>query len=415
MFIKKIHGRQILDSRGEPTLECILTLSNDIQTIASVPAGASVGSFEAKELRDNNPENYNGRGVLKAIHALETEIAPLLINKKPDVLAMDPEMLASDGTDNKSHLGGNTILAASIAIIRAQAIVENIELYQLINQLSGSEKPVLPACMFNLINGGKHADSGLAFQEFMVMPEAGSVSRSIECASALHHTLKGILQHQHAGTGVGDEGGFAPAFSGQKKLPEHEALDLLQSAIAQSGLKEVISLCLDVAASSFYDQITQQYQFHQQLLTPKQMIDLYAQLTTTYPIVSIEDGLAEEDWDNWQLMTQSLGWKMQLVGDDLFVTNTARIQRGIDQHIANAVLIKPNQIGTVSQTFQAIKLCKQFGYKTVISHRSGETDDTFIADLAVGCAADQFKGGAPVRGERVTKYNRLMEIEEKLG
>jgi len=414
MKIKDIHSRQILDSRGNPTLECTLVMSDDFLVRTSVPAGASVGTWEAKELRDNDPAVFQGKGVMKAIKALDTQIAPLLVGKSPDLLAMDQAMIQLDGTEDKSHLGANTLLAVSMAIAHAQAHQQNVELYQFINELYGQAKPALPLCMFNLINGGAHADSGLAFQEFMVIPQTSSAKTSVQLASSIDHELKKILQAQHYGTGTGDEGGFAPMFKETGLKKEYAALDLLLKAVASCQTATPIDLCLDVAASQFFDLNDSQYHPHGLTLTAGQMISLYQNLTREYPIVSIEDGLAQDDWVDWQLMTQKLKGTVELVGDDLFVTNTKRILQGIEKQVATAVLIKPNQIGTISETLEAITLCKKNGYKIVVSHRSGETDDSFIADLAVGVAAHYFKAGAPVHGERVAKYNRLMEIEEKL-
>lgn len=414
MNITKIHSREILDSRGEPTITCTITLSNNTTYTASVPSGASVGTFEAKELRDNDPKRYSGKGVLRAIKNLETVIAPLLIGKKPDVQIMDTLILETDGTPDKSKLGANAILAASIAVIRAQAAVEGLPLYQLISNLASCGKPALPRCMFNVINGGMHADSGLAFQEFMVMPQTDSVATSVECASSLHHVLKKLLHEKNYATSLGDEGGFAPRFTEHGFDKEKAALDLLMISIETVDRPCNFSLCLDVAATSFYDAKNNYYQLHDKKLTRTELVELYSKLCKHYPIVSIEDGLAEEDWSGWQHMTNQLGEKIQIVGDDLFVTNVDRIKRGIEEKSSTAVLIKPNQIGSVSETIKAIQLCKKNKLKVVVSHRSGETSDSFIADLAVGTAAEYFKAGAPARGERVAKYNRLMEIEKEL-
>lgn len=385
MKITKVHGREILDSRGQPTLECVLELTGGLQVEASVPSGASVGRYEAKELRDYDPTRYFGKGVRIAIENLERKIAPLLLDKEPDCVQLDQAMINLDGTADKSKLGANTILAASMAIVRAQAVAQGCELYQLINQLYGLDKPAMPRCMFNIINGGLHAESGLAFQEFMIMPAAATVKEAVEVASEMCIALKGLLLQQHGVVAVGDEGGFAPIFVQDGIEREIAALQLLEQAKKQlKSVKIPIDYCLDIASSHFYDPVRQVYTVHEKRFDAQALIDLYLQLCQTYPIVSIEDGLGEDDWNGWQLLTQSMGSKIQLVGDDLFVTNVQRIQQGIDRQVANAVLIKLNQVGTVSETLQAIKLCRQAGYKVVVSHRSGETNDSFIADLAVG-------------------------------
>jgi enolase len=413
MKIKNIRGRQILDSRGNPTVECVLTLDNGNYVTASVPSGASVGKYEAMELRDNDKACYMGKGVLTAINHINTTIVRAIIGREPDVITLDKELLSLDGTSNKSKLGVNAILPVSIAILRAQAHCQRVELFELINTLWGFEKPSMPVCMFNVINGGMHAQSGLAFQEFMVMPRLSGFSQNLETAVVLYHELKVLLAHKGYATSLGDEGGFAPRFTSQGLEKERAALQSLVGVIHKAGARNV-SICLDVAASAFYDEQKQKYIFHDTAYTGVDLIDLYQDLSKDFPILSIEDGLAEDDWNGWQSLTSRMGEIVQLVGDDIFVTNIQRIQQGIDQGVANAVLIKPNQIGSVTETIKAIQLCKNAGYKIVISHRSGETNDSFIADLAVGTAAGQLKTGAPARGERVAKYNRLLEIEEIL-
>jgi enolase len=413
MKIKKVTGREILDSRGCPTVECTLELDSGSSVVASVPSGASVGRYEAKELRDNQPERFEGKGVLQAVGQLECQIAPLLIGKAPDVVGMDAAMIDLDDTPDKSRLGANATLAASIAVTRAQALVHGIELYELINKLWGFPAPTLPVCMFNIINGGLHADSRLLFQEFMVMPQQGNFKDRLQVADRIYHELKKLLHEKHYATAVGDEGGFAPSFGQEGILRELAALDLLQQTCQLSEVENV-SFCLDVAASCFYDSHKKIYCVYGAELSSEQMIDVYQNLCQTYPIASLEDGLDQDDWHGWQNLTRALGQSIQLVGDDLFVTHAARINQGIEKCVANAVLIKPNQIGTVSETVAAIQVCQKCGYKTIVSHRSGETNDTFIADLAVGCAAGQLKAGAPVRGERVAKYNRLLAIEDRL-
>lgn len=415
MKIRNIFGREILDSRGFPTIQCILKLDNGRDVFTSVPSGASTGSHEAHELRDGDAKRFLGKGVLKAIDNITTKIKPLLIGKEPDVIAMDNAMIACDGTENLSRLGANAVLAASMAVTRAQTMCQHLQLYALINQYFNFSKPSIPTCMFNIINGGMHADSGIAIQEFMIIPvNTTTIKESLEKAVAVYYSLKKILASKGYATSVGDEGGFAPRLT-SAACKETAALDLLVQAITQAGFTtDEIKIGLDCAASSFFDTNKKTYTLNNQHHTSAQLITFYEELLATYPIISIEDGLAEDDWAGWQMMTKRLGNKVQLVGDDIFVTNPAHITRGIEEHCANAALIKPNQIGTVSQTIEAIKLCQAHGYKTVISHRSGETNDPFIADLAVGTGAGQIKAGAPARGERVTKYNRLIEIQEKL-
>ncbi len=412
MKIRHIKGRQILDSRGQPTVECILELDNGCHIVASVPSGASVGKYEAKELRDGDPHYFEGKGVLHAIRNLEQTIGPMVIGKNPDVITMDAMMIEYDGTSDKSKLGANAMLAASIAITRAQAHIEGIPLYAFINKLWQFEKPTMPVCMFNIINGGAHAQSGLFFQEFMIMPRAQDVRRNIEIAVRFYNSLKRALADNQYATSIGDEGGFAPRFMQNGIARETTALDFLQDVAG--CIKEEVVFCLDVAASQFYETNNKKYKIHDDYYDGDQLIALYENLCTKYSIVSIEDGFDENDWDGWQRLTHQLTGKIQLIGDDIFVTNIKRIEYGIENRVANSVLIKPNQIGTVSETIKAIKLCKKVGYKTVISHRSGETNDSFIADLAVGTAAGQLKTGAPVRGERVAKYNRLLEIAEEI-
>jgi len=418
MKIKKINAREILDSRGFPTVECCLGLSNGNTVCAAVPSGASVGKFEALELRDKDASRFGGKGVLSVVQNIEGKIAPLIIDKVPCVASMDNAMNELDGTSNKSVLGANAILAVSIAVARAQAIFNSCELYELLADLAENKTFSIPKCMFNFINGGLHADSGLAFQEFMIIPTRDQdFLQTLNISTSIYRKLKKILSTEGLSTSVGDEGGFAPALHGQGLERERLAIQLLSKAVEAAGCKIGVDvvLAMDVAASTFYDEQTNKYKLHDDVLTSSEMVDLYSDLTKEYAIKSIEDGLNEEDWSGWSLLSEKLGNKIQLVGDDIFVTNVQRIQKGLDLKIANSVLIKPNQIGTVSETIKAIKLCQKNGYKTVISHRSGETNDSFIADLAVGTNAKQLKTGACARGERVAKYNRLLEIEKKLG
>jgi enolase len=414
MIIKKVDAREILDSRGNPTIECLIELKNGKLTKASAPSGASTGQFESLELRDGDKKRFGGKGVLKAIDNIKKLIAPIIVNHKPDLLEIDKKIITLDGTQNKSHLGANATIAVSMAVARAQAIAENCELYELLRKISKTEKSSIPLCMFNIINGGVHANSGLAFQEFMIMPlNAKSMLHTIEITTAIYRKLKEILNKDGYSTAVGDEGGFAPQFKSIGFTKELDALSLLVKATSEAGYTpgHDVAICTDIAASTFYDENSKIYNLHGKKLTSASLIDLYEELINTYPIISIEDGLSEEDWDGWQKLTNKLGSSVQLVGDDIFTTNTKRIQNGIDLHVSNAVLIKPNQIGTVTETLNAISLCKQNGLKTVVSHRSGETTDTFIADLAFGTNSGQIKTGACTRGERVAKYNRLLEIE----
>jgi enolase len=415
MKIKKITGREILDSRGFPTIECQLELEDGSFVSASVPSGASVGVHEAHELRDNDPKRYLGKGVLRAIKNLEDQIGPIITGKKPDLLVLDQEILQLDGTGDKSKLGANAILAASIAIARAQAHVENLELFALINTMFAMGPTALPSCMFNIINGGVHADNGVSFQEFMIIPKAQNSAQQVHACVLIYQSLKKVLNAHGLHAGVGDEGGVAPVVHNSHETSDRMMLNFLMQAVHDAGFfPDQISFALDVAASQFYQSDGQRYALNGQQLSSQELVGYYAELIKDYPIASIEDGMAQDDWSGWKLLTEQCGGSVQLVGDDLFVTNTIRINQGITRGVANAVLIKPNQIGTISETVQAIKLCKQAGYKTIVSHRSGETNDSFIVDLAVGAAAGQLKAGACVRGERVAKYNRLLEIERKL-
>lgn len=417
MKITNVYARQILDSRATPTVECSLQLDHKVFVSASVPAGASVGKHEATELRDGDQSHYRGKGVLKVVSLLETDVAKRLVGRAPDVIAMDKELIDLDGTANKSNLGANTLLAASMAVIRAQAVVAGVELFKLINQLWGFENPKMPLCLFNVINGGMHAQSGLAFQEFMIVPQSLSYKQNLEAVVIIYQDLKKRLDSLGLATSVGDEGGFAPRFDKKGLDKEKEALEFLRASIeAYQNVNTSIDigLALDVAATCLFDEKVGKYVIHGKSLSSLELVDLYYDLIQRYPIASIEDGLGEDDWDGWQQLTNRIGSSVQIVGDDLFTTNIDRIKQGVDKSAANAVLIKPNQIGTVTETIQAIQASKAAGFGVVISHRSGETNDSFIADLAVGSAAGQIKAGAPVRGERVAKYNRLLEIEARL-
>lgn len=402
--IKNIYAREILDSRGNPTIEVDLELECGIKTTASVPSGASTGINEALELRDNDKNRYNGKGVLKAVNNVNTIIKKALIGKEVlNLKEIDQIMIELDGTENKSNLGANAILGVSLAGLKAIAKYENKELYE---YFGGN---TLPRCMMNVLNGGSHAQNGLDFQEFMIIPSKTEYRENLRMGAEVFHNLKKVLKDNNLACGVGDEGGFAPNIKTNK-----EALDLIVMAIEKSDYKlgKDIFLGLDVAASEFYENGI--YFFEGKKHTKEEMVEYYATLVNEYPIISIEDGMAEEDYDGWKLLTDRLGNSIQLVGDDLFVTNKKLLQKGIDLKIANAILIKLNQIGTVTETLDTIQLAKKNNYKTIISHRSGETEDNYIADLSVGLNLGQIKTGSLSRSERTSKYNRLLRIEEQV-
>ena len=401
-----------MDSRGNPTIECDITLSNGAFGRASVPSGASTGSFEALELRDGG-NTYMGKGVLTAVKNVNEIIAPAIIGMDAEKQSeIDEKMLALDGTPNKDKLGANAILSVSLAIAHAVANAKHIPLYKHIANIFGNSNPcVLPRPMMNIINGGAHADNGLDTQEFMIIPNgAKNEVEAIRMGSEIFHNLKSILKKSKHSTNVGDEGGFAPNFN-----TCHEALDTIVEAIRTAGYKpgEQVSIGLDVASSEFFDNGV--YHFEGQDKTSDEMIDFYEKLIAEYPVISIEDGIAEEDWDGWKKLTEKIGNKCQLVGDDLFVTNPIRLKKGIDNGVANAILIKVNQIGSLTETLRAIKMAQDANYGVVISHRSGETEDTTIADLAVATNAGQIKTGSMSRTDRMAKYNQLIRIEEELG
>ncbi len=410
--VEKIHARQIMDSRGNPTIECDVILNGGAFGRASVPSGASTGSFEALELRDGG-NTYMGKGVSKAVKNVNEIIAPALIGMNAEnQTEIDEKMLALDGTPNKDKLGANAILSVSLAIAHAVANAKHIPLYKYIADIFGESNPhVMPRPMMNIINGGAHADNGLDAQEFMIIPN-GAINEveAIRMGSEIFHNLKNILKKDKHSTNVGDEGGFAPNFNTCR-----EALDTIVSAIRAAGYEpgKQVSIGLDVAASEFFkDGI---YNFEGAAKTSDEMIEFYENLISEYPIISIEDGLAEEDWDAWKKLTEKIGNKCQLVGDDLFVTNPIRLKKGIDNGVANAILIKVNQIGSLTETLRAIKMAKDAKYGVVISHRSGETEDTTIADLSVATNAGQIKTGSMSRTDRMAKYNQLIRIEEELG
>jgi enolase len=410
--ITKIHARQIMDSRGNPTVECDVTLSGGAMGRAAVPSGASTGSFEALELRDGGTA-FMGKGVSRAVSNVNDIIAPQIMGMDASKQTeLDAKMLAIDGTPNKDKLGANAILSVSMAAARAVANQKNIPLYKYIADVYGNTNPhVLPRPMMNIINGGAHADNGLDAQEFMIIPNgAKTESAAIQMGAETFHHLKKILKSGGHSTNVGDEGGFAPNFNSCA-----EALDAIIAAIKDAGYKpgEEISIGLDVASSEFYKDGV--YNFEGKKMSSDDMIGFYEDLIAKYPIISIEDALAEEDWDGWKKLTETMGAKCQLVGDDLFVTNPTRLERGINGGIANAILIKVNQIGSLTETLRAIKMAQDANYGVVISHRSGETEDTTIADLAVATNAGQIKTGSMSRTDRMAKYNQLLRIEEELG
>jgi enolase len=411
-LIDEIIAREVLDSRGNPTVEVDVRLESGDIGRAIVPSGASTGAHEALELRDGDAKRYLGKGVLKAVENVNGEIADALANlDAADQRAIDQKMIELDGTENKGRLGANAILAVSMAAARASATAFSLPLYR---YLGGAGANILPTPMMNILNGGAHADSNVDFQEFMVMPVgAESFSEALRWGVEVFHTLKGVLKKRGYNTAVGDEGGFAPSVKSNV-----EGIEAVLEAITQAGYKpgEQIAIALDPAASEFYQD--GKYVFKKSDKSTKSsddMVRYWAKWVKDYPIVSLEDGLSENDWDGWQNLTKELGGKIQLVGDDLFVTNVTFLQEGIDKHVANSILIKVNQIGTVSETLDAIDLARRNGYTSIISHRSGETEDTFIADLAVATGAGQIKTGSASRTDRIAKYNQLLRIEEELG
>ncbi|MEY4367562.1 MAG: hypothetical protein RLZ28_977 [Actinomycetota bacterium] len=409
-IIEAIGAREILDSRGNPTVEVEVLLEDDSFGRAAVPSGASTGAFEAHESRDGDKSRYLGKGVQNAVQAVIDTIDEALVGFDAlDQRLVDAALIAVDGTENKSNLGANAILGVSLANARAAAEATGQPLYR---YLGGPNAHVLPVPLMNIINGGAHADTGVDIQEFMIVPlGAETFSEGLRWGVEVYHALKGILQSKGLATGLGDEGGFAP------ELPTNvAALEIIGEAVAAAGYKlgTDIALALDVASTEFYSEATGKYTFEGQERTSAEMIAYYADLVARFPLVSIEDPLAEDDWAGWTQITAELGTKVQLVGDDLYVTNPARLQKGIDEAAGNAILVKVNQIGTLTETLDAVSLAQRSGMKAIISHRSGETEDTFIADLAVATNAGQIKTGAPARSERVAKYNQLLRIEEEL-
>lgn len=409
--IVDVVARQVLDSRCFPTIEVDVILEDGTVGRAAVPSGASTGIFEAVELRDGDKEKYNGKGVLKAVDNVNTLIASELIGLNIfDQVIIDKTMIALDGTNNKGKLGANAMLGVSLACARAAAEALGLSLYQYIG---GVNAKVLPLPMMNIINGGKHADNNVDLQEFMIMPVgAPSFSEALRMSAEVYHTLKSLLKSKGYDTGVGDEGGFAPNLNSNE-----EAIQVIVEAIEKAGYtpgKEIF-IALDPASSEIFKDGKYHLEGEGKVLTPAEMVEYYANLVEKYPIISIEDGMAEEDWEGWKLMTDRLASKIQIVGDDLFVTNTDRLKMGIERKVANSILIKLNQIGTLTETLNAIEMAERAGYTAVVSHRSGETEDTTIADLVVAVNAGQIKTGAPARSERVAKYNQLLRIEQELG
>ena len=407
--IKEIKAREIIDSRGNPTVEVDVILESGICGRAAVPSGASTGAFEAIELRDNDKSRYQGKGVLEAVRKVKDEIAPFLTGFNClEQEYIDNFMINQDGTPDKSRLGANAILGVSMAVARAAAMALGIPLYRYLGGLSGN---LLPAPMMNILNGGQHADNNVDIQEFMIMPVgAENFEKAMQMGAEVFQTLKKVLQEKGLATGVGDEGGFAPNLKSNR-----EALDMIMEAIEKAGYKagDDILLAMDVAATEFHRD--GKYLLEEKELTADEMIDYLAKIVEDYPVCSIEDGLDEDDWEGWARLNARLGKNVQLVGDDLFVTNPGRLVRGIEEDVANSILIKLNQIGTVTETLETIKIAQAAGYSYVISHRSGETEDSFIADLAVATASGQIKTGAPCRVDRTAKYNQLLRISGDLG
>lgn len=411
--ITKVYGREVLDSRGNPTVEVEVTLEDGSFARAIVPSGASTGEFEAVELRDGEKDRFQGKGVRTAVAHVNEECAEAILGLDArDQRAVDAALIAADGTPNKGRLGANAILGCSLAVARAAAASAGLPLYE---YLGGAAAHTLPTPMMNIMNGGVHADNTVDFQEFMIMPVgAPTFAEALRWCSEVYHTLKGILHDAGLSTGVGDEGGFAPDLAHNT-----DPLDYMSQAVVKAGyrLGEDFRFAMDPASSEFYDADRKLYVLagEGRELTSSQLIDYYEEMVERYPIISIEDGLEQEDWEGWKELTERLGGRIQLVGDDLFVTNVERLSRGIERGVANSILIKVNQIGTLTETLDAIEMAKRAGYTAVVSHRSGETEDTTIADLAVATNAGQIKSGAPCRTDRVAKFNQLLRIEDELG
>ena len=413
-YIANINARQILDSRGNPTIEVDILTENEFLGRAAVPSGASTGVHEAVELRDNDKKVYGGKGVIKTVKNVNTVISDELIGwDVADQTGMDAKLIALDGTENKSKLGANAMLAVSLAVAKAAALEANLPLYRYIG---GTNAKILPIPMMNILNGGAHADNKIDFQEFMVMPVgASSFSEALRWGVEIFHSLKSVLKQKGYSTNVGDEGGFAPNIQSNE-----EAIETVLTAINRAGFKTgtQVAIAMDPAVSEMFDGSKKVYHFHKsdgKKLSIEKMVDYWESWIKQYPIISLEDGMAEDDWKGWKLITERLGQKVQLVGDDVFVTNVKRLQKGVDDHIANALLVKVNQIGTLTETINAVSMAQNNGYNTIMSHRSGETEDTTIADLAVALNCGQIKTGSASRTDRIAKYNQLLRIEEILG
>ena len=410
-IILDVHARQILDSRGNPTVEVEVLLEDGSVGRAAVPSGASTGEFEAVERRDGDKHLYLGKGVLDAVKAVEDEISEVVVGlDAADQRVVDQAMLDLDGTDNKGKLGANAILGVSLAVAHAAAESAELPLYK---YLGGPNAHVLPVPMMNILNGGSHADSNVDIQEFMIAPIGAPTFReALRMGAEVYHALKAVVKERGLSTGLGDEGGFAPNLDSNR-----EALELIVEAIEKAGYKpgKDVALAMDVASSEFFDEKTKTYQFEGEAQDTASMVEYYKQLVKDFPIVSIEDPLSEDEWDDWKHLTEQIGDKVQIVGDDFFVTNPERLAKGIKLGAANALLVKVNQIGSLTETLEAVEMAHRAGYKTMTSHRSGETEDVTIADLAVATNSGQIKTGAPARGERVNKYNQLLRIEEALG
>ncbi len=407
MEIKSVLGYEVLDSRGNPTVAAKVVCKNGAEGFAISPSGASTGMYEAHELRDGDKSRYGGRGVTKAVQNINCNLNDLLCGKCVfNQREIDRLMISADDTQNKSHLGANAMLAVSLAVAKAAANCLKIPLYK---YLGGINSSVLPRPMMNILNGGAHAANNIDIQEFMIIPDMqNGFGEGLRVCAEIYHTLGGILKEKGLSCGVGDEGGFAPNLDS-----DEEAIELILQAVEKAGYSGKIKLALDVASSEWYEGGNYKMPKRNKTVTAEQLIEYYENLSSKYPIISIEDGLAENDWEGWVKLTEKLGNKIQLVGDDLFVTNTQKLQQGIEKSIGNAILIKPNQIGTLTETLDVIALAQQNGYKAVISHRSGESEDTIIADIAVAINAGQIKTGAPCRSDRVSKYNRLLLIEKE--
>ncbi|OPY55744.1 MAG: Enolase [Pelotomaculum sp. PtaU1.Bin035] len=410
-IIEDVYAREILDSRGNPTIEVEVILEDGTMGRAAIPSGASTGAYEAVELRDGDKQRYNGKGVLKAVENVNSVLAPEITGyDATDQVGIDRAMVELDGTPNKAKFGANAILGVSIAVAKAAAETLGLPLYQ---YLGGTNAKVLPVPMMNILNGGKHADNNVDIQEFMILPVgAVNFAEALRMNTEVYHVLKSVLKKKGLNTAVGDEGGFAPMLGSNE-----EALAVIVEAIQAAGYRpgEEIALGIDSAATEFYKEGKYVLAAEGKSLTAAEMVEYYAMLANKYPIISIEDGLSEDDWDGWHKLTERLGKEIQIVGDDIFVTNTERLARGIQSGVANSILIKLNQIGTITETLDAIEMAKQAGFTAVVSHRSGETEDVTIADLVVATNAGQIKSGAPCRTDRVAKYNQLLRIEEELG